>query len=216
MSRWLAVSMNPPVPMTAPFVNCRIPASSASAVASMTWSSVTPFSASCSRLDLHLACMLRRSPQIGDVGHARARCSRRARIFQYAVIDMSMTDTSSDDIPIFMTRLVADSGCSMTGGAAQVGRCGCHVGSRSCDELAGVDQVRARLEDQLDRARAGGADFERRTSRPVDAAERLLQRDGDQGLDLRRRTARGRRVWISTLRRRELGEDVDRHLPQLR
>ena len=36
-----------------------------------------------------------------------------------------------------MTRLVADSGGSMTGGPAQVGRVGATVGIRSCDELAG-------------------------------------------------------------------------------
>ena len=47
---------------------------------------------------------------------------RRARIFQYAVIDMSSIATVFDERPIFMTRLVAESGCIMTGGAAQVGR----------------------------------------------------------------------------------------------
>jgi len=30
----------------------------------------------------------------------------------------------SEEIPIFITRLVAESGCSMTGGAAHVGKVG--------------------------------------------------------------------------------------------
>ena len=36
-----------------------------------------------------------------------------------------------DSSPIFMTRLVADSGCSMKGGLAQVGRLGVTISSRS-------------------------------------------------------------------------------------
>ncbi|CAH0327366.1 hypothetical protein SRABI128_06032 [Microbacterium sp. Bi128] len=36
-------------------------------------------------------------------------------------MDISMSECSDDVIPIFITRLVADSGCSITGGAAHVG-----------------------------------------------------------------------------------------------
>ena len=32
-----------------------------------------------------------------------------------------MTEWTFEEIPIFITRLVAESGCSMTGGAAHVG-----------------------------------------------------------------------------------------------
>ena len=48
----------------------------------------------------------------------------RARTFQYAVIDRSIMSISGSllDRPILSTRLVADIGCSITGGAAQVGR----------------------------------------------------------------------------------------------
>ena len=49
-----------------------------------------------------------------------------------------------------MTRLVADSGWSMTGGAAQVGSDGVICGDPLRDELAGLELVRARLEEQHD------------------------------------------------------------------
>ena len=57
--------------------------------------------------------------------------SSRGRIVQYEIIDMSICDTSSELSPIFMTRLVADSGWSITGGAAQVGSDGVIWASRS-------------------------------------------------------------------------------------
>jgi hypothetical protein len=44
---------------------------------------------------------------------------------------MSISDTSSDDMPIFMTRLVAESGCIMNGGLAHVGRVGVTIATRS-------------------------------------------------------------------------------------
>ena len=61
-----------------------------------------------------------RSPQMSTFATPGTRSSR-ALTFQYAVIDMSMSEYSSDVIPIFMTRLVADSGWIMTGGAAHRG-----------------------------------------------------------------------------------------------
>jgi hypothetical protein len=73
-------------------------------------------------------CMSMRSPQMTAFATPGTR-RRRARIFQYAVIDWSMTETSSDEMPIFITLLVDDSGCSITGGAAQVGR----FGATSCN-----------------------------------------------------------------------------------
>ena len=42
-----------------------------------------------------------------------------------------MTDRSFDVIPIFMTRLVADRGCIMNGGLAQVGNVGVTFSTRS-------------------------------------------------------------------------------------
>src|ERR671916_1705831 len=44
---------------------------------------------------------------------------------------MSIIDSSSDVKPIFMSRLVDDNGCNMTGGAAQVGNVGIAVCMRS-------------------------------------------------------------------------------------
>jgi hypothetical protein len=64
--------------------------------------------------------MSRRSPQIGTLATPGTRRSR-ARIFQYAVIDRSITDLVSDVTPIFMTRLVDESGWIMNGGLAHLG-----------------------------------------------------------------------------------------------
>ena len=56
-----------------------------------------------------------------------------------------------EDSPIFMTRLVDDSGGIMTGGAAQVGSVGATVREALLHELPGLHEVGAALEDQLDR-----------------------------------------------------------------
>ena len=82
-----------------------------------------------------------------------------------------------------MTRLVAESGCIMTGGAAQVGSVGVTVAMPLLDELAGLEQVGARLEDQLDRRELGHR-LRAQIVEPGDAVERLLERDGDELLDL--------------------------------
>ncbi len=77
--------------------------------------------------------MSRRSPQIGTLATPGTR-SNRERTFQYAVIDRSIMSISGSllDSPIFRTRLVADIGCSITGGAAQVGSVGVMLAMRSC------------------------------------------------------------------------------------
>ena len=81
-------------------------------------------------------------------------------------------------------------------------------------ELPGADQVRARIEDELDLReladRLRAEHVERR-----DAGQRLLEGHGDQGLGLLRREPEGDGLDLD-LRRRELGEHVDRHVPQLR
>ncbi len=46
-------------------------------------------------------------------------------------MDISMRDRVSEDRPIFMTRLVEDKGCSISGGAAHVGSVGVTVAIRS-------------------------------------------------------------------------------------
>src|SRR5437016_8162817 len=57
--------------------------------------------------------------------------SSRARIVQYEIIDISIRDRVSDESPIFMTRLVDDTGWIITGGAAHVGIVGITVSTRS-------------------------------------------------------------------------------------
>ena len=64
---------------------------------------------------------------------------------------MSIIDSSSEDRPIFMIRLVDDSGCSMTGGAAQVGNVGIAVCHALGHQLPGGHEVGARLEEHHDR-----------------------------------------------------------------
>ena len=64
---------------------------------------------------------------------------------------MSMSECSSDERPIFMTRLVDDSGGSMNGGLAQVGSAGVTWLTPLLDELPRDEQIGARLEDQHDR-----------------------------------------------------------------
>ena len=70
------------------------------------------------------------SPQIAMFA-TPGTLSRRGRIVQYEIIDMSICETASELSPIFITRLVADSGWSITGGAAHVGSLGTIWASRS-------------------------------------------------------------------------------------
>ena len=114
---------------------------------------------------------------------------------------------SSDDSPIFMIRLVADRGGIMKGGLAQVGRVGVTCAMRSCDQLASRQLVGPALEDELDRRELG----DRLRAQLVEAghpAELLLDRNGDQLLDLVRGVAERDRLDLDP-RRRELGEHVD-------
>ena len=56
--------------------------------------------------------------------------------------------------------------------------------ARSCDQLAGLEQVGAALEDQLDRGELRRPTSSGSTSRPAHAVERLLERHRDELLDL--------------------------------
>ena len=112
---------HPPVPMKPPVEKRSRPASSASAVVFITWSIETPCGLHARRVDLHLEHLDALAPDrhVGDARHP----SSRARIFQYEIIDIWIVDSESDDRPIFMTRLVDDSGWMMNGGLAHVGSC---------------------------------------------------------------------------------------------
>src|SRR5262245_25800321 len=128
-TRCVGVSMKPPVPMTAPLANCKMPTSNASAVVCMTSSTETL----CAAIRFGSTCtcgILIRSPQIATLATPGTR-SNRARIVQYAIMDMSVSGMVLDDSPIFMNRLVTETGGIITGGAAQVGNMEMMLGMRS-------------------------------------------------------------------------------------
>ena len=161
--RWFGVSTAPPVPITAPVENRSSPESTASEVVCITWSSETPavciFDGSA-----WTAMRCRRSFQIATLATPGTRSSR-ARIVQYAVMDMSMSEWVLDVMPICMARPVADTGASMTGGAAQVGRLGDTVASRSCTSCRACSRSVPGLKS-TSIEESWGTDLDRRSSRP--------------------------------------------------
>jgi len=136
--------------------------------------------------------------------------SSRARIVQYEIIDISISDRLSEESPIFMTRLVDETGWSMTGGAAQVGSVGttdsirsdtsCRACSRSVPGLK-----RSSMEESW------AIDLDRSRVDPGYPAERVLHRYGDQGLHLGRGKPEAGRLHLHA-GRGKLWEDIDRHL----
>src|SRR4029079_16622245 len=81
--------------------------------------------------------------------------SRRGLLFQYAVFDSCIRLSSFDDTPIFMIRLVDDSGGIIQGGLDHVGRVGVTCASRSWTScLARISSVpflnTRRIEDSCD------------------------------------------------------------------
>ncbi len=78
-----------------------------------------------------------RSPQMGTFATPGTR-NNLARIFQYEIIERSMVDSVSEVSPIFIVRLVADSGWIMKGGLAQLGRVGTTVAIRSATSWRAV------------------------------------------------------------------------------
>src|SRR6266566_2235640 len=110
---------------------------------------------------------------------------------------MSVIDIDLDDMPIFMTRLVADSGCIMNGGAAQVGNDGVTAVTRSwtswraCSRSVPGLKISS-IDDSCE------TDFERRTSRPSTPASAC-----SRGVVTNASTSAGdspsEAVWISTL-----------------
>ena len=154
--------------------------------------------------DLHLQHLQPLAPErhVGDAGHLEQPGAHRP-VGGHRHLDEGLVVRA---IPILTARLVADAGASITGGAAQVGRVALTAVIRSCDQLAGLDQVDAPVEDELD---AGEL---RRGLRPqdvqaVDAVERLLERDRDQLLHVRRGEAEASSAgesmfspsWVSTV-----------------
>ncbi len=105
------------------------------------------------------------------------------------MVDMSIADTVSDVNPIFMTRLVDDSGWSMTGGAAQVGSVAVTAVMRSCTICRALQEIGPAVEQHHDVGELGNRLRANRVeTRQPD--ERLLDGNGDQLLGLLRGTAR--------------------------
>ncbi len=70
------------------------------------------------------------SPQIAILA-TPGTPSKRARMVQYASMDRSITEWSGEVMPIFITRLVDDSGGIINGGAAHLGKLGVAIATRS-------------------------------------------------------------------------------------
>src|SRR6478672_8934075 len=109
---------------------------------------------------------------------------------------MSMTDIELDDMPIFMTRLVADTGGIMNGGAAHVGKDGVTLSIRSWtswrERMRSASGLKISSIDE-----SWGTDFERRMSRPSMPASAC-----SSGTETNDSTSAADRpsaaVWIST------------------
>ena len=117
--RWLGESMKPP------------PASAvASAAAFSTSARVRPRVRSCSGFTSTCSCRSR-WPQMATLATPGTAISR-GRMLQRASVVISTCVRLSDDTPIFSTRLVDESGESITGGRATPGSVGATRASRSC------------------------------------------------------------------------------------
>jgi hypothetical protein len=128
-SRWLGVSMNPPVPGVEASRKVKGDTHRALPVVSTTWLRVTP----CSRSRSGSACTWSwrsRWPQMATLATPGTPINR-GRIVQRASTDSSIGDSSLDDSPTIMTRLVDDRGWSICGGLDTWGRA-CAWVRRSC------------------------------------------------------------------------------------
>ena len=202
--RWLGDSMAPPVPMTEPVENRSSPESTASAVVSITSSRAT----SCAAIFGGSTCtciICSRSPQSATLA-TPGTASSRARIVQYAVIDIWIREWSFDVIPICIARPVAETGASMTGGAAQVGRVALTAVIRSWTSCRACSRSTSGLKISS-MADSWGTDLER-SVQTLDPVERLLERHGHQGLDVGGRQSEARGLDDDP-GRCELREDVD-------
>ena len=186
--------MNPPVPTKLPSENRSNPESSASEVSVITRSRETllamSFSGSVCTWN-SATC----SPQIGTFA-TPVIPSSRARIFQYAIVDRSIRLMVFDRSPIFMTRLVVDSGWSITGGAAHVGSSGVATAMRSFTSWRAWNRSALRW-NWSSIELSWLTDFERMMSRPG-----VPSSDCSSGTVTRLSTSVGLRpsatVWIST------------------
>ena len=127
-------------------------------------------------------------------------------------MDRSICDLSFVVTPIFMTRLVDDTGGIMTGGAAQVGMPRVAMATRSVTSCRAANSSAPRS-----KIASHGRELRNRT-RPQDldtrhAVHRILDRDRDLLLHLGRRKPNAERLHLHS-RRREFRKDIDRNLFQ--
>ncbi len=112
-TRWLEVSMNPPVPGVEASTKLSGDTHSAFPVVLMTWLSETSRCRSFSGSTCTCSCRSR-CPQMATLATPDTPI-RRGLIFQRARTDMSIRDRSLEESPTTMTLLVDDRGWSMTG-----------------------------------------------------------------------------------------------------
>ena len=123
-SRWLAVSMKPPVPGVEASRNESGDTSCALPAVRMTWSSDTCSRASRRGSTSTWSCRSR-APKMETLA-TPSMPSRRGRIVQRASTDASIGDMPFGSRPIIITRLCDDSGCSICGGCDTFGfACAC-------------------------------------------------------------------------------------------
>ena len=138
---------------------------------------------------------------------------RRGRTVHRAITDCSMGVSSVDDSPIIRTRLEEDSGWSRVGGLETL-RQGMGLGEPLLDQLPGLIDVRAGLEDQDDRGQAG----HRLRPDHLDALHPVeqvgLEGDRDQLLDLFGRQPEGLGLDLG-VGGRELRKHIHRSPPEL-
>ena len=203
-SRWFGVSMKPPVPGVEASRKVSGETHSALPVVSMTWIERDARVAQPRRVDLHLQLPValapdrRRSRRPGRPSGAAGSSSGRAPTSRSGT-------ASSSESPIIITRLVDDSGWSIIGGFETL-RQRVRLGQALLHHLARARRCRCPARRRRTIDDRPGTDSERMSSSHGDAVEQvLLERHGDQLLDLRRRQAERLGLDLD-VRRRELGQ----------
>ena len=130
------------------------------------------------------------------------------------MLDISIRFSSSEETPIFMIRLVAESGGIIHGGLAQVGRVGVTWAMRSCTSCRALTSSVPRSKISSI-AESWETDFERSSSRPGTPVSCSSIGIVIELLDLVRGVAERDRLDLDA-RWRELGEDVDLRARNLR
>ena len=209
--RWFGVSMKPPVPMKPPSANFRIPASRAVGrhLHHLVERHASRPRASPARPRTWYALM--RSPQMATLATPRHPQQPGADLpvgrHRHVLERHGVRGQADLHDPARRRQRLQHDRRRRPGGQGVL-----HRGHPLLDELAVVHLVRAELEDQLDvrelRGRLRAHDVE-----PVETGERLLHRDRDERLHLGRRQPEAGDLDLDPWWR-ELGEDVDRHLPQ--